>query len=319
MSAAVPHRARFSFIIAAAVLLAACAALLPPRATAQEPKKPPAAAKAKKDKASKVTGLLYKLESTSATVYVLGSIHVANHKLYPLDPRILEAFDQSDVLITETELTPTAKARALALLQDAGTYPPPDSLSAHLDEKTRAALEAALTKRGLAYESFKVMRPWLLSLVLTTIDLNTLGYRADLGIDEHFRAKAARKHMAAIESVEQQVAVFKDMPEAVQLATLRQTLEQLSDLEREVNQAFDAWRAGNAAALDALMLAPMRKEFPKLYERVFVERNRRMADAIEKYLEGNGAVFVVVGSGHLVGPHSVLSILKQRGHKSQQL
>ena len=299
-------------------LAAACLAFVPLHSRADGPAQPkPVAAKAKKP--SRAPGLIYKLESTSATVYVLGSIHVADDSLYPLDPRIISAFDQSDVLVLETELTPTAKARGAKLLQQAGMFTPPDTLAAHLDESTRAALTGALAQRGIPFEAVQVMRPWLVSLTLTMAELGTLGFRPELGIDEHFRARAARKHLAAIETVEQQVAVFKDMPEAIQLAALRESLEDLPQLKDTIGQAFAAWRAGDAAALDRLLLAPMRKEFPKLYERLIVERNRRMADAIAGYLESNGTVFVVVGSGHLVGPNSLLQALKQRGHASTQL
>lgn len=285
--------------------------------TQNKPAARPSSAKA--TKAQRGPGLLYKLESTSATVYVLGSIHVADESLYPLDKRINDAFERSDVLVLETELTPTAKARAAKLLQQAGLYAPPDSLGAHLDESTRAALNGALAQRGIPPEAVQVMKPWLVSLTLAINELGSLGYKPELGIDEHFRARSSRKHLAAIETVEQQVAVFTDMTEATQLASLRETLEQLPELKRSVDDAFAAWKAGDAAKLDGLLLAPMRKAFPKLYERLFVERNRRMADAIAGYLDGNGVVFVVVGSGHLVGPNSVLRVLKQRGLASTQI
>jgi uncharacterized protein YbaP (TraB family) len=301
---------------ALAAVLATGIALAPVRSYAEGTAKPPAAANKSK---SRAPGLLYKLESTSATVYVLGSIHVANESLYPLDARITKAFEQSDVLVLETELTPTAKARGAKLLQQAGMYTPPDTLDAHLDDSTRAALQGALAQRGIPPEAVQIMRPWLVSLTLTMVQLGTLGWKPELGIDEHFRARSVRKHLASLETVEQQVAVFKDMPQAVQMAALRQTLEQLPELSSMVDQAINAWRAGDPAALDALLVAPMRKEFPKLYERLFVERNRRMADAIAGYLEGNGSVFVVVGTGHLVGPSSVLHFLKQRGHASTQI
>jgi uncharacterized protein YbaP (TraB family) len=301
---------------ALAAVVAMGIALAPVRSYAEGTAKPPAATSKAK---SRAPGLLYKLESTSATVYVLGSIHVANESLYPLDARITKAFEQSDVLVLETELTPTAKARGAKLLQQAGMYTPPDTLDAHLDASTRAALQGALAQRGIPPEAVQIMRPWLVSLTLTMAQLGTLGFKPELGIDEHFRARAVRKHLASIETVEQQVAVFKNMPEAVQLAALRQTLEQLPELSSMVDQAINAWRTGDPAALDALLVAPMRKEFPKLYERLFVERNRRMADAIAGYLEGNGSVFVVVGTGHLVGPRSVLHFLKQRGHASTQI
>jgi len=309
--------ARFPRVVAALAAVAALGVALPAlHSRAEGPAKPAAA---KKPGQAKAPGLLYKLESTNATVYVLGSIHVANESLYPLDARITKAFEQSDVLVLETELTPTAKARGAKLLQQAGLYTPPDTLDAHLDDSTRAALQGALAQRGIPPEAVQVMRPWLVSLTLTMAQLSTLGFKPELGIDEHFRARAMRKHLASIETVEQQVAVFKDMPEAVQLAALRQTLEQLPELSTMVDQAFNAWRTGDTAALDGLLVAPMRKEFPKLYERVFVDRNRRMAEAIASYLEGNGSVFVVVGAGHLVGPSSVLHFLKQRGLASTQI
>lgn len=273
----------------------------------------------KTNKTKGAQGLLFRIESTSATVYVLGSIHVANESLYPLDSRITSAFEQADTLVLETELTPSAKARGSKLMQQAGMYTPPDSLDAHLDDSTRAALNAVLAERGLPAELVQVMRPWLVSLTLTLMQLSSIGYKAELGIDEHFRSKAARKHLAAIETVEQQVGVFRDMPEAVQLAALRQTLAELPNLGTLIGQAIDAWRKGDARALDTLLLLPMRKEFPKLYERLFVDRNKRMADAIDKYLQGSSTVFVVIGSGHLVGPSSVLHFLKQRGHTPAQL
>src|SRR5690349_22883151 len=93
----------FAILGALALVPQLCASLLDaPRAAAQASAKP---------NGKRTQGLLYKVESTTATVYVLGSIHVADASLYPLDPRILSAFEQADTLVLETELTPTAKAR----------------------------------------------------------------------------------------------------------------------------------------------------------------------------------------------------------------
>ena len=85
-----------------------------------------------------------------------------------------------------------AKTRAAMLLQQVGSYTPPVTLNAHLDDSTRAALHGALAQRSIPPEAVQVMRPWLVSLTLTLVDLGKLGFKPELGLDEHFRARGAR-------------------------------------------------------------------------------------------------------------------------------
>jgi uncharacterized protein YbaP (TraB family) len=262
---------------------------------------------------------LWEVRSPSATVYLLGSIHIASGDMYPLDARIEHAFQAADTLVLETDLDEPSQARAAALLQQAGTYTPPDSLESHIDAATLAALSQSIASMGLPVEAFFSMRPWMVSLTLTLARLQALGYRPDLGIDQHFRGAAGAKKLAALETVDQQVALFGDMTESLQNAALRQTIEELGTLRDIMQRAFGAWRTGDALGLEALLVAPTRKDYPELYRRLFVERNRRMADAVETYLKGKGTIFVVVGSGHLVGSDSVLHLLQTHGHKTKQL
>jgi uncharacterized protein YbaP (TraB family) len=291
------------------------ALLLPAGGTAQEAKPKTSGKAAQPEKPV----FLWEVRSPTATVYLLGSIHIASGDIYPLDARIERAFQASDTLVLETELDDASQARAASMLQQAGTYTPPDSLESHVDAATLAALSKSIASMGLPVEAFFSMRPWMVSLTLTLARLQALGYRPDLGIDQHFRSAAGAKKLASLETVDQQVALFGDMTEATQNAALRQTLEELGKLREIMQRAFTAWRGGDAVGLEALLVAPTRKDYPELYRRLFVERNRRMADAIEAQLKGKGTIFVVVGSGHLVGSESVLHLLQTRGHKTRQL
>jgi len=56
----------------------------------------------------------------------------------------------------------------------------------------------------------------------------------------------------------------------------------------------------------------------RLYESLFYERNRKMADKIEKMLAGRGTYFVAVGAGHLVGRQGIIDILSRRGFSVRQ-
>jgi uncharacterized protein len=294
------------------VVLLLCALWLASPSTAQP------ASHSQPAKAEPKPVFLWELHSPSATVYLLGSVHVASGDMYPLDARIERAFQKAETLVLETEIDEHAQSHAAALLQQAGTYTPPDSLDHHIDAATLQRLSSSIAGMGLPVEAFFSMRPWLVSLTLTLARLQALGYRPDLGIDQHFRGAAGGKKLASLETIDQQVAVFRDMPETLQVAALSQTLDELDTLRDLMRRALDAWRAGDATALETLLVNPIRKDYPELYKRLFVERNKRMAETIDSYLKGKGTYFVVVGSGHLAGTESVLRMLQTRGYSAHQ-
>jgi uncharacterized protein YbaP (TraB family) len=280
----------------------------------------PAAANASSQPAkTKPSRFLWEVKSKTATVYLLGSVHIASPSMYPLDPAIEQAFARADTLVLETPMDADAQQRAAALMQQAGMYTPPDSLDKHVDPKALASLEKAVGALGLPMLAVTSMRPWLVALTLTLLKLQTLGYRPELGIDQHFHAAAGKKRVAALETLEEQVALFRDMPEKIQAAALRQTLAQLDELPDLMRRAVDAWRRGDLAAFEKLLVEPTRKDYPELYRRLIVDRNRAMAAALGRYLAGNGTTFVVVGGGHLVGRDSIVRMLEAAGHKPTQL
>jgi uncharacterized protein YbaP (TraB family) len=49
------------------------------------------------------------------------------------------------------------------------------------------------------------------------------------------------------------------------------------------------------------------------------DRNPHMADVAEQFLNGKEQAFVVVGAGSLVGKDGVVSILRTRGYKVEQV
>jgi uncharacterized protein YbaP (TraB family) len=249
----------------------------------------------------------------------LGSLHVATRDLYPLDPRIEAAFDRAGTLVLETAMDPAAQQQAALKLASTGTYPAGDSIDKHVDGEILELLDRRLRRGGVPPERIRPLRPWYLAVMLTLGELQKLGYDPNLGIDRYFAEKARnRKRILALETIDEQVALFGGMPESVQASMLKQTLMTLDELGEEIRKAILHWHAGDATAMDALLVAPIRKDYPDVYQRLFVHRNRRMATAIEGYLKGNGMYFVVVGSGHLLGTESILDLLRARGYAPVQ-
>lgn len=257
--------------------------------------------------------MLWRVASPKGTLHLFGSVHVGSPDVYPLAPPIREAFRAAQTLVLEIPLDAETQARATQLLLEAAKYEPPDSLSRHLDADTRAKLREALRGIGLPSRGLEPLRPWFAALTLGLTHAQRLGYHPELGLDQHFQRLLGDKKAAALETAEDQVAVFRDLPDALQVQMLRQTLDELDELQGMLADTFAAWQRGDATALDALLLAPLRQESPALYARLFTDRNRRMTERLTAMLARGGSYFVVVGAGHLVGPDSLVEMLRKRG------
>lgn len=98
---------------------------------------------------------------------------------------------------------------------------------------------------------------------------------------------------------------------------LRETVEEIERLNKEINAIVQAWLKGDDYRLTTLLLAGM-QEYPDLYENVLVERNRRWVTDIEKLVQQGSGAMVVVGAAHLVGKDSVVEMLKAKGYSVEQ-
>ena len=77
-----------------------------------------------------------------------------------------------------------------------------------------------------------------------------------------------------------------------------------------------AWRAGDTAAIERLLLKGM-KESPAYYQSLVVDRNRRWIPRIESCLAA-GNCFIVVGAAHMVGSDGLIAMLKEKGYRIVQ-
>ena len=82
-----------------------------------------------------------------------------------------------------------------------------------------------------------------------------------------------------------------------------------------------AWRAGDIATLWDGMAVEMKRNYPKLYQRIDVERNDAWVPKIERMLAapGHDDTLVVVGALHLLGGDGVVEKLRAKGYKVERI
>ena len=94
----------------------------------------------------------------------------------------------------------------------------------------------------------------------------------------------------------------------------------LSDVDAQISAVTDlvaAWKSGDVTALEQLLLKELR-ESPEVYRRLLVERNQAWAPKIAACATEPAPCLVVVGGAHLVGPDSVVALLRQSGFTVDQ-
>jgi uncharacterized protein YbaP (TraB family) len=264
---------------------------------------------------------LWKVQSKTNTVYVLGSIHYLKKEMYPLDEKIEKAFEQSNVLGVEANVDNVSKIDVQKLVEIA-FYSGNETLEKHLSPETYELVKKKLTEVGASLETANKYRPWFLALSLTSLEVVKLGFDPDYGIDRYFLSKATeKKKIVELESLEYQINLFSAFSEKDQELFLLYTLKDINVLEQELDKLVNAWRAGDEKGIESIVTKSLKedKRLTPVYEKLVIERNKKMASKIEDYLKEKETYFVIVGAGHLVGSQGIIELLRSKGFVVEQL
>lgn len=290
-------------------------------------------------------GYFWKVEGGKNDVYLFGSIHAADARLYPFDQEILEAYEAADVVGFEIDTSDEADYNKFANLT---LYSDGSSLKDHISEETYDLLLSCKEVMGLTEGQLNKFKAWYLSNYVSTLSLSdTREVEAsqeavDYGIDNYFFYKAYYddKEIYPLESYEIQAKMFDDFSDELQEYLLLGNLynlfygedssETLS--EEEIKTMNDQWlklmKTGDIEGFKQyygtgnidLGNAALTKEY---IDKLLTNRDAKMAEKIEGCLnnETGNTYFIIVGAAHYIsaGGNSVIDQLKAKGYRVTQI
>jgi uncharacterized protein len=264
--------------------------------------------------------ILWAVKGKQNTVYLLGSVHVLRPGDAALPAAAEHAFDDAERLVMEIDLDDVgADPLAMATeMQQAALLPEGQTLRGVLGSDY-AAIDERARKAGLDLEALDAFAPWFVAISLLDVELASRGFSPEYGIEQTLTTRAIEEHkpIEGLETAAQQFQMLADMPLAQQKRFLVMTLDESANLDRELDELMRAWRSGDTAAL-ARLLSKEFGQFPDLYRRLTVDRNRAWVGRLAGLLDDRDDYLVVVGALHLVGPESVVDLLRQRGYAVTQ-
>lgn len=209
------------------------------------------------------------------------------------------------------ETPPEEEFTSSPLLAELGLSPEVP-LSDRLDDATRKRLDAVTEALSIDRAALEPLRPWVAAQLVQQGTLARAGVPPDQNMDVVL-TRLAEEHGAAVRcefDIEGIIRVFGEMPEPVEADYLRLVLDAAEGGQDLIDIGFSAWVRGDRR-LDELADVEMRQRYPEFYGRMIRERNQAWMPRIDEMLGRPGTRFVAVGCGHLAGPDSVLSLLRQ--------
>lgn len=269
-------------------------------------------------------GGLYRISGHGRVAYLFGTVHLGATSFYPFAPEVRRALAGASRVVVE--LDTRGDDGFVRAVKKHGSYAGDDDIRRHISADTLALLTDALHEDGITVASMAHLKPWLLANLLLNLQVERNGFHRSQGVEQVLLAAAHSRGapVAELESADYQLALYDTMSDLEAERYLRESLRELADGSalRRARAIADAWRSGDAHAIDALLAdatggGSAVADFTR--RMLLGRRNPEMAYHIERLMHDNSVTFVAVGLLHLLGANGLPQLLAQRGYLVEQV
>jgi uncharacterized protein YbaP (TraB family) len=257
-------------------------------------------------------GVLFLVERDGlAPSYIFGTIHSEDKRVLQLPSAVRKAFDAAETVALEMTMDEeNLMAASLAMIYMDGR-----DLPGVIGKKRYRRVVAAMADRKVPEDMLRHYKAWSVATLLSMPPAET-GMFLDMVL--YTNAISSKKRVVGLESVAEQISVFDDLSDSLQIALLDDALNNLELIPVMLNQLMDAYLARDMAALVKTSEEFMQQGDPKVeaifQQRLVADRNKIMVERLQPLLQ-KGRVFVAVGALHLPGNNGILQLLENMDYR----
>jgi uncharacterized protein YbaP (TraB family) len=286
----------------------------------------PAIYKTAREAAGKIANteaILWRVEKAGLIPsHLFGTMHVADKRINDLSEAATTAIADATILAVEIEdMSPAAMMKEAAGLPQLMVYSDGTRLELKLTPEEFAKVSNLLGKSGIPAPMAQVIRPWLISTMLSVPDCELKRNPAGLHALDHRLAAIAKQRnipVVGLETVKSQLQAMTSVPDKDQLAMLRLSLayiDRREDLFETLIQAYLDRDLGIVLSLTKALakLAGLTETGDVAFNRQLLEkRNHKMFDASLPLVD-KGKAFIAVGAAHLIGTTGLVALYRKEG------
>jgi len=263
---------------------------------------------------------VWKAQKDDSIIYLGGTSHMLRETDYPLPPEFDKAYKASEVLVFETDLGKLQDPSMQQKLLTKAMYTNGSTMDKHLSAKVYGELSTFCEANSIPLKAFSQFKPAMIVLALTVIELKKLGV-TEQGVDQFFYrlAQTDKKSVEGLETVDEQIDYISSMADGNEDEFVSYSIKDMKTMEQQYDKLVNAWRKGDTKKLEELMVTDLKARQPKLYKKLFTDRNENWLPLIDAYQKTSRTEFILVGVGHLVGQDGIIEVLKKKGYKVDKL
>ncbi len=265
---------------------------------------------------------MWRLADEDTEIFLFGTFHLLPAETEWQAPAMEAALAATDVVYFEADTTSAeAQQQLQQAVQQYGLNPPGTTLSSILGDERAARFGEVAGKYGIPLAQLEPLKPWLASLSVTVLAYQQAGFDPNSGVEMVLEplAKAQGDEIRYLELGVDQIKALASLDDAQDFAAFDDGLEQLANIEGEIANLLEAWRTGNVADMEDLLVRSIRDVSEPAFQALLVNRNANWVTQINDLMAGEGDYFIAVGAGHLVGEDSVVDMLQESGFNVERV
>ncbi|MFT4017851.1 MAG: TraB/GumN family protein [Agriterribacter sp.] len=258
--------------------------------------------------------LLWEISGNGLTKpsYLYGTVHMICRKDFLMSEILKRNFAAADKLYLEVDMDdPSMNMKMLQLSMLQGK-----KLSDFFNKEDYEKLNVFFRDSiGMPLTMFNTMKPFVL---FSIISLKTLNCPDQESYEMSFvkMAREQNKEVLGLETIEEQMKIFDNMPDSVQAQMLMRYANEFYEQKEDFSKMIALYKAQDLQALyDQTISSP---DIAGSEDVLLFNRNQKWIPVMEGAMK-ESRVFFAVGAGHLAGDKGVINLLRTRGYTVKAL
>ena len=240
--------------------------------------------------------------------YIFGTIHITCDAT--IEDDVKKALDETSQVVLEIDMDdPSMQTKMMG-----GMYMKDGKkISDLVSKEDYAIIDSLITNEvGMPLKMVENIKPFFLIAMLypKMLDCPMQSFEQKLMA----MATEQKEDINGLETIEDQMKVFDDIPYEDQVADLLKTAKDNLQKDREMfTKMLDIYKEENIEALIAMMNDDESSSVNKHQDKLLINRNKNWIPRISEYAIEQ-PTFFGVGAGHLAGEFGVINLLKEAGY-----